>query len=122
MSEPLEAKRPATAVKCEKHGLHYNPATMDGCVICRREAGGGTAAVRAAAPGGGSMGRALAVTAVLLLLTTVCLYFVHGMVVKSFRGAPGVNALDGGFEEPMREMSLPAEDTGGPVYSGSEGN
>ncbi len=121
MSEPLEAKRPATAVKCEKHGLHYNPATMDGCVICRREAGGSTATVTAARSDG-SMGKALAITAVLLLLTTACLYFAHGMVIEAFQGVPGVNALDGGFEEPMREMSLPVEDTGGPVYSGSEGN
>jgi hypothetical protein len=101
---------------------------MDGCVICRREAGGGTA--RTAARSDGSMGRALAVTAVLLLLTTACLYFVHGMVIESFQGVPGVNALDGGFDEPMEEMmpepledrSLPEEDDGGPVYSGSEGN
>ncbi|HVG09424.1 MAG TPA: hypothetical protein VNM67_17095 [Thermoanaerobaculia bacterium] len=121
MSEPLEAKRPATAVKCEKHGLHYNPATMDGCVICRREAGGSVPA-----RSDGSMGKALAITAVLLLLTTACLYFAHGMVMESFQGAPEVNALDGGLEgampEQMREMSLPMEDTGGPVYSGSEGN
>lgn len=118
MSEPLEAKRPATAVKCEKHGLHYNPATMDGCVICRREAGGGTA-VRS----DGSMGKALAITAVLLLLTTVCLYFVHGMVVESFGKTAEVNALDDGFEETMpEEMTFPEGDDGGPVYSGSEGN
>ncbi len=124
MSEPLEAKRPTTAVKCEKHGLHYDPSTMDGCVICRREAGGGT--VRTAARSDGSMGKALAVTAVLLLLTTACLYFVHGMVIESFGGVPGVNALDGGFEEAMPEtmedMTFPEEDDGGPVYSGSEGN
>jgi len=125
MSEPLEAKRTTTAVKCEKHGLHYDPSTMDGCVICRREAGGGTART-AAARSDGSMGRALAVTAVLLLLTTACLYFVHGMVIESFGGVPGVNALDGGFEEAMPEtmedMTFPEEDDGGPVYSGSEGN
>ena len=121
MSEPLEAKRTTTAVKCEKHGLHYNPATMDGCVICRREAGGGRTAVRTAAPSG-SMGQALAVTAVLLLLTTACLYFVHGMVVESFQGASEVNALDAGFDEAMPEGSFPEEDTGGPVYSGAEGN
>ena len=121
MSEPLEAKRTTTAVKCEKHGLHYNPATMDGCVICRREAGGGTSA-RTAARSDSSMGKALAITAVLLLLTTACLYFVHGMVIESFGRAPEVNALDGGFEEPMQEVSFPEEDTGGPVYSGAEGN
>jgi hypothetical protein len=121
MSEPLEAKRQTTAVKCEKHGLHYDPSTMDGCVICRREARG-SASTRS----DGSMGRALAVTAVLLLLTTACLYFVHGMVIESFQGAPEVNALDGGFEQPieetMEEMTFPEEDDGGPVYSGSEGN
>jgi hypothetical protein len=130
MSEPLEAKRPATAVKCEKHGLHYNPSTMDGCVICRREAGGGTRTAAASAPSG-SMGQALAVTAVLLVLTTACLYFVHGMVIETFQGVPKVNALDGGFEEPIGEMmpetteedmTFPEEDDGGPVYSGSEGN
>ena len=120
MSEPLEAKRTTTAVKCEKHGLHYNPATMDGCVICRREAGGG--GTRTTAAPSGSMGQALAVTAVLLLLTTACLYFIHGMVVESFGRAPEVNALDGGFEEPMQETSFPEGDDGGPVYSGAEGN
>lgn len=122
MSEPLEARRTTVAVKCEKHGLHYDPSRMDGCVICRREAGGGTAAVRKA---DGSMGRALAVTAVLLLLTTACLYFLHGMVIETFRGGGEVNALDGGFEDPMQEMeemSFPEEDEGGPVYSGSEGD
>lgn len=120
MSEPLAAKRTTVAVKCEKHGLHYDPARMDGCVICRREAGGGTGAARKA---DGAMGRALAVTALLLLLTTACLYFVHGMVIESFQGEPEVNALDGGFEEAMpEEMTFPESDEGGPVYSGAEGD
>ena len=119
MSEPLEAKRTTTAVKCEKHGLHYDPSRMDGCVICRREAGGGTAA---AGKADGSMGRALAVTAVLLLLTTACLYFLHGMVIETFQRGGEVNALDGGFEDPLQEMEFPEEDEGGPVYSGSEGD
>lgn len=118
MSEPLEAKRQTTAVKCEKHGLHYNPATMDGCVICRREAAGGA---RTAAPGDGSMGKALAITAILLLLTTACLFFVHGMVVETFQRGE-VDALDAGFEEAMPEMTFPEEDAGGPVYSGAEGD
>jgi hypothetical protein len=125
MSEPLEAKRATTAVKCEKHGLHYDPSRMDGCVICRREAGGGGTTVSMAARSDGSMKKALAITAVLLLLTTACLYFVHGMVIESFRGKPEVNALDpldGGFEEPAQEMTFPEEDSGGPVYSGAEGN
>lgn len=127
MSEPLMEKRPTTAVKCEKHGLHYNPATMDGCVICRREAGGGTApgrsAAAAAAPSG-SMGQALAVTAVLLLLTTACLYMLHSMVAGSFKGTREVNALDAGYgyEEPIQDAAFPEEDSGGPVYSGAEGD
>ena len=123
MSEPLEVKRATTAVKCEKHGLHYDPSRMDGCVICRREAGGGGTAVRTASAPSGSMGQALAVTAVLLLLTTACLYFAHGMVIELFQGPPGgTNALDAGFEDSMQEMEFPEEDEGGPVYSGSEGN
>ena len=122
MSEPLEAKRTTVAVKCEKHGLHYDPSRMDGCVICRREAGGGTA-VRTAAPSSGSLGQALAVTAVLLLLTTACLYFIHGMVIESFQKGGEINALDAGFEETIpEEMEFPESDDGGPVYSGSEGN
>ena len=126
MSEPLMEKRPTTAVKCEKHGLHYNPATMDGCVICRREAGGGTAPVRsgAAAAPSGSMGQALAVTAILLLLTTACLYLVHGMVAESFQGTGEANALEAGYsyDEPVQDAAFPEEDTGGPVYSGPEGD
>ena len=123
MSEPLEVKRTTTAVKCEKHGLHYDPSRMDGCVICRREAGGGGTAVRAASAPSGSMGQALAVTAVLLLLTTACLYFVHGMVIDMFQGKGEVNALDSAFEDPMQmEAEFPEGDEGGPVYSGSEGN
>ena len=120
MSEPLEVKRTTVGVKCEKHGLHYDPSKSNGCVICRREAGGGSTAVRSAPKG--SLGQALAVTAVLLLLTTACLYFVHGLVIKSFRGGGEANALDTAFEDPMREAEFPEEDEGGPVYSGSEGN
>lgn len=121
MSEPLEAKRPTTVVKCEKHGLHYDSAKMDGCVICRREAGGGgAAAVRTASPG--SLGPALAVTAILLLLTTACLYFLHGFVAESLQGRGEVNAFDAGFEEPLPDGSFPEADEGGPVYSGAEGD
>lgn len=121
MSEPLTAKRTTVAVKCEKHGLHYDPSRMEGCVICRREAGGGTA--RTASASGGPMGKALAVTAVLLLLTTACLYFLHGMVIESFQRGGEVDALDAGFEGTIpEEMELPESDEGGPVYSGAEGN
>ncbi|HWM90263.1 MAG TPA: hypothetical protein VN493_05805 [Thermoanaerobaculia bacterium] len=128
MSEPLvEPKRPSSLVKCEKHGLHYDPARMDGCVICRREAGGGTATRSAASAPRGSMGQALAVTAILLVLTTVCLYFVHGMAIETFQawtgqGPAAANALDDGFDQQVEDLSFPEEDTGGETYSGSEGN
>lgn len=130
MSEPqLEAKRPSTVVKCEKHGLHYDSSKTTGCVICRREAGGGTATMAArgaASAPRGSLGQALAVTAILLVLATACLYFVHGMAIEAFQawtnGSGDANALDQGFEQPMEDMSLPTEDTGGETYSGSEGD
>ena len=51
-----EPKR-SMAVKCEKHGLHYDSATQTGCVICRREAGGmapARAAVAVPAPPAGT--------------------------------------------------------------------
>lgn len=134
MSEPqMMEKRQTTVVKCEKHGLHYDSARMEGCVLCRREAGGGTATLsRAAAAPSGSMGQALAVTAVLLLLTTACLYFIHGRVAASFQAMTGRGPADTeslGFDQPMEDFSLPGEepelpveDTGGETYSGSEGD
>ena len=127
MNEPqMEPKRPSNLVKCEKHGLHYDPAKMDGCVICRREAGGGTAPVRSAAVAApsSSMGQALAVTFILLLLTTACLYLVHGMVAETFQGPGTADALDAGYsyDEPVQEAEFPEGDDGGPVYSGAEGD
>ena len=105
--EPLEAKRPTMVVKCEKHGLHYDSSKMDGCVICRREAGGAPA-VRPR-----SLGKALAIAALLLVLTLAGFYFL---------GTRESSVQDGSFEKPTPRASLPTEDTGGPVYSGSEGN
>lgn len=104
--EPLEAKRPTTVVKCEKHGLHYDSALMDGCVICRREAGGAPAARPR------SMGKALAIAAAALLLVLAGLYIL----------GTREPAQDAGFEQPAPQPSFPTADNGGPVYSGAEGD
>ncbi len=63
------------AVKCERHGLHYNPATQTGCALCRREAAGGAAAAEAArGPAGGTaLVRAWLLAAVLVFATAVAL-------------------------------------------------
>lgn len=108
--EPLEAKRPTPVVKCEKHGLHYDSSKMDGCVICRREAGGAPVG-RPARPR--SLAKALAIAALVLVLTLAGFYFL---------GTRESSVQDGSFEKPAPRPSLPTEDTGGPVYSGSEGN
>lgn len=107
--EPLETKRPTTAARCEKHGLHYDPS-KDGCVICRREAGG----VPAARPR--PLGKALVIAALLAILTLAGLYFLGARETRE------LEAQGSGFEQPTPQASFPAEDTGGPVYSGAEGN
>src|SRR5689334_15063359 len=100
--EPFEAKRPTMVVKCEKHGLHYDSSKMDGCVICRREAGGAPAARPR------PLGKALAIAALLLALTLAGFYFLET------RKRP---VEDRSFEEPTPQASFPAADTGGPVYA-----
>jgi hypothetical protein len=119
MTDPVPAApKRATLVKCEKHGLHYDSATMTGCVICRREAGGGAAARPAAQAPAGSLGQAFAVTAVLLVLTTAALFFIHGMAIEAFQSwTPGgrpesSRTLDRDFDRQMKEMGLPADAPG----------
>lgn len=118
MSDPMTEPRASSVVKCEKHGLHYDASRMSGCVICRREAGGGGAMARpssAAAASRGSLGQALAVTAILLALTTAALFFTHGFVVETFQGADRDEArtLDEDFDRQMEEMGLPPEGEAG---------
>ena len=106
--EPLEAKRPTTVVKCEKHGLHYDSALMNGCVICRREAGGASPTPPR------SLGRILAVAALVLAVILGGLYFLDFLGKRE-------PVRESSFEEPTPRASFPTEDTGGPVYSGAEG-
>ncbi len=116
MNEPIDSadspKRTSLA-KCERHGLHYDPAKMSGCVICRREAGGALprpptgasaapAGVRAGAAGDSSSYTApLLVAAGLCLGLGIALFGLHGAVAGYVRTAGGF----GGSELP--EMSPP---------------
>lgn len=79
------AARPSTVVKCEKHGFFYDSAKVSGCAVCRRESGElpparPAAAARAAgspASSSGSLGGALAVTALLVGMTTFAMSALH---------------------------------------------
>lgn len=116
MSDPIMEPRASSVVKCEKHGLHYDSSRMSGCVICRREAGGGGSMARpvAGAAASGSLGQALAVTGVLLALTTAALFFTHGFVAEAFQADRSeARTLDEDFERQMEEMGLPPEGEAG---------
>lgn len=86
---PIDARERALLAKCEKHGLHYDPAKMTGCVICRREAqaeAGGLAPLSPAAapPPGRSLAGPLLVTAALCLGAGCGFYLLQGAVANLF--------------------------------------
>lgn len=88
---PNEAKK-LVAVVCEKHGLRYNPQVHSGCVRCRKEAGetiGAAAKARggASAKPGGSIAAALAVTFLLVLISSGVFYAIHKSAWDSAREA-----------------------------------
>lgn len=98
--------RQTVSVRCEKHGLRYNPNLHSGCVRCRKEAGEAIGAPTASAPTGSvptasaptasapavapatpaaaadqsSMMPALGVTLFLVLATGAGFYFVHEQI------------------------------------------
>ena len=98
--EPMA--RPASVLKCEKHGLHYDSAKASGCVVCRRESGElppprpGAAASAPAAGSSGSLGAALAVTAVLVGVTTFAMQLVHTQFTEWLRSIGNSSALEAG--------------------------
>ena len=85
MSEPAAPNR--VAVKCERHGLHFNPALHDGCALCRREA----AETSAGAPRGGAVSgseaarlrNAWLVALALVVAVALGLTFVEGSVLRT---------------------------------------
>ncbi len=127
--DPADALKRTSLAKCERHGLHYDPAKMSGCVICRREAGGAlpspptgpsTASVGVRA---GAVGESGSYTAPLLVAVGLCLglgislFGLHGAVVGYVRTGGGF----GGTEMPeslpqgpqMKEVLRELEDSGG---------
>ena len=132
MNEPISPTEPpkrTSLAQCERHGLHYDPAKMSGCVICRREAGGAltsTSTGISTAPAGGRAGAAgesgsytapLLVAAGLCLGLGIALFGLHGAVVGYVRTGGGF----GGTEMPeslpqgpqMKEVLRELNDAGG---------
>jgi hypothetical protein len=99
--EPMS--RNPSVVKCEKHGLHYDSAKASGCVVCRRESGelppvrpGGAAAASSSSRSSGSLGAALAVTAVLVAVTTFSMQMVHSQFIEWLQNTGNPSAFETG--------------------------
>ncbi len=82
---PTESPGRSALAKCEKHGLHYDPAKMSGCVICRREeraTAGATGATFAGAATSASSGSGRSALGPWLVAAGLCL--VAGLVFDQF--------------------------------------
>lgn len=95
MTEPTaETPQRTPLAKCEKHGLHFDPTKMSGCVICRREAlaeAGGAAPATPAADATSASHRSLLgpllVTAALCFGAGFAFYLLHDAVTDLFPGS-----------------------------------
>ncbi|HYU32201.1 MAG TPA: hypothetical protein VEW48_08555 [Thermoanaerobaculia bacterium] len=95
--------KPASVVKCEKHGLHYDSVKTSGCVLCRRESGelppprpgAAPAAASSATGSSSSLGRALAVTGVLVVVTAFAMQMVYGQFQEWLRNTGSSSAQTG---------------------------
>ncbi len=87
-----ETERPLRSLRCERHGLRYDPQIHDGCAVCRRElAGTGSAAAPNARPPG--LAAPVVVTLILLVLATAGLTVLHAAVAHRLRtSVPGLAA------------------------------
>lgn len=95
--EPMA--RPSTVVKCEKHGFFYDSAKVSGCAVCRRESGElppprPAGAARPAPVTGGSLGPALAVTLLLVGVTTFAMSMVHSTFIGWLRDTGNPSGYD----------------------------
>jgi hypothetical protein len=115
MTDPQdEAKKPVTVV-CEKHGLRYNPQVHSGCVRCRKEAGEAIGGAAKAAAGtsarqGGSIAAALAVTVLLVVLSSGLFYAIHRSAWDAAREAREQSAAVLRPVELVHPLVVPAED------------
>ncbi len=117
MTEPAsETPQRAPLAKCEKHGLHYDPAKMSGCVICRREAqaeaAGAAPKLDPPMPPRRSLLGPFLITAALCFGAGFALYLLHGAVADLFPGSgakPEVPQLTGAqqkqLDEALRELT-----------------
>lgn len=95
--EPIS--RPSTVVKCEKHGFFYDSAKVSGCAVCRRESGElppprPAGAARPAPVASGSLGPALAVTVLLIGVTTFAMSMVHSTFIGWLRDTGNPSGYD----------------------------
>ncbi len=107
--EPMA--KPASVVKCEKHGLHYDSAKTSGCIVCRRESGelpppsaAAAATSSPAARSSGSLGMALAVTAALVAVTTLAMQLVNTQFQEWLRSAGNRSAYETGGTYQQKQM------------------
>ena len=109
--------KPATVVKCEKHGLHYDSAKFSGCIRCRREAGElpppGAGASAPAQPKG-ALGPALGVTFLLLALTAFVLHTLHLQIVGSIKSMRAGSALASPADRDMQQIEREMRQMGSP--------
>jgi hypothetical protein len=91
--------RPSTVVKCETHGFFYDSAKVSGCAVCRRESGElppprPAGAARPAPARGGWLGPALAVTVLLIGVTTFAMSMVHSTFIGWLRDTGNPSGYD----------------------------
>jgi hypothetical protein len=103
VSDDAAPRAPGPAV-CERHGLRFDAATQEGCVLCRRERAAGGAAPMATAI---RSARAWAVAGLLWLVGGGVLFVAHRAVLDSFAAIALVGELAFGGDA---ERAAPAPD------------
>lgn len=122
--EPIT--RPSTVVKCEKHGFFYDSAKVSGCAVCRRESGElppprPAGAARPAPAASGSLGPALAVTVLLIGVTTFAMSMVHSTFIGWLRDTGNPSGYDQVNTYERQQMDGALKELRGEEDEGSDG-